>query len=393
MDLDRFKLINDTLGHGAGDLLLQQVATRLRATLRREDHLARMGGDEFLLAWTHLTQTSQVEDLARRLISAMEAPFVLDGHEVFVRPSVGLSLFPEEGQTAELLLQQADAAMYRAKRRGGGFARYSHPEEAESVSTFTLESALNRALERDEFVLHYQPQFETRSGRLVGLEALLRWQHPELGLIPPNEFIPLAEVTGLIIPIGRWVMEEAARQAVKWSVLVPDIVVAVNLSARQFNQPNLTEQVQLILEQTQLPPRQLELELTESMLMQAQEAIETLRSLKALGVKLAIDDFGTGYSNLASLKNFPIDTLKIDQSFIQNLTPGGFVIPRDQALLSAVINLAQALNLRVIVEGVEQENQLAFLKEEACDVVQGYLLQRPQPEAWISSWIEERFKP
>ena len=388
MDLDRFKLINDTLGHAAGDVLLQQIAVRLRNSLRSDDLLARMGGDEFLLAFTGLTQPSQLEDLTRRLILATERPFVLEGQEVFVRCSIGLSVFPDEGQTPEVLLQQADAAMYRAKRRGGGFAVYSRPDADGSVSAITLESALNRALERDEFVLHYQPQFHARSGTVVGMEALLRWQHPELGLIPPSDFIPLAEVTGLIVPIGRWVMQEAARQAVRWSVHIPELIMAVNLSARQFGQPDLTEQVRRTLEQTGLAPERFELELTESMLMQVQEATGTLRRLKELGVRLAVDDFGTGYSNLAYLKHFPIDTLKIDQSFIQSLTPSGFVDPRDQAVLSAVIHLARALNLTVTAEGVEHECQLSFLNEQSCDLVQGYLLRRPQPEASISAWLE-----
>lgn len=389
MDLDRFKLINDTLGHSAGDLLLQQIAVRLRATLRSEDSLARMGGDEFLLAFTGLTRPSQLEELAKRLILAIEEPFVLEGQEVFIRPSIGLSLFPTEGQTPELLLQQADAAMYQAKRRGGGFAFYSSPDIGNGVSTITLESALNRALEREEFILHYQPQFETQSGRLIGMEALLRWQHPELGLIAPNDFIPLAEVTGLIVPIGRWVMEEATRQAVEWSQLFPDLIMAVNLSARQFGQQDLIEQVRVVLEKTNLRPQQLELELTESMLMHAEEATDILKRLKDLGVRLAVDDFGTGYSNLAYLKHFPIDTLKIDQSFIQNLTKNGSADSRDRALLSAIINLAQALNLTVTAEGVEHELQLTFLTEEACDVLQGYLLKRPQPRELMSLWLEE----
>jgi diguanylate cyclase (GGDEF)-like protein/PAS domain S-box-containing protein len=386
MDLDRFKLINDTLGHSAGDQLLRQVAARLRGNLRPGDRLARMGGDEFLLAFPDITHAGQVEQLADRLITALEQPFSVADQEVFIRPSVGFTLFPEAASTPEALLQQADAAMYRAKRRGGGLALYT-PDASTGRSVVSLESALNRALERGEFVLHYQPQVATGSGAVVGMEALLRWQHPELGLVPPNEFIPLAEVTGLIVPIGAWVMEQAARQAVEWSALVPGLVMAVNLSARQFEQPNLITFVQTALERSCLPAHQLELELTESILMQAAEATATLRRLKGLGVRIAVDDFGTGYSNLAYLKHFPIDTLKIDQSFIQSLSATSPIDPRDRALTSAIIQLARALNLSVTVEGIEHPAQLEFLKGEACDQVQGFLLGRPQPPARITAWL------
>ena len=389
MDLDRFKFINDTLGHSAGDLLLQQIAVRLRDNLRPGDSLARMGGDEFLIAFTGLTHPTQLEALVKRLIVLLESPFLLGEEEVFVRPSVGFSLYQEHGQTPELLLQQADAAMYRVKRRGGGFELYASPGDPGEVSTITLESALNRALERQEFVLHYQPQFHVRSGTLVGMEALLRWRHPKLGLIIPNDFITLAEVTGLIVPIGQWVMEEAARQAVEWSACVPGLVMAVNLSVRQFVQQDLTEQVQEILRHSGLPARQFEIELTESMLMKVHEATDTLKRLKGLGVRIAVDDFGTGYSNLAYLKHFPIDTLKIDQSFIHNLAPSEFIDERDHALLSAVIHLARALKLTVTAEGVEHQSQLTFLDQQGCDLVQGYLLKRPEPADLISRWLEE----
>ncbi len=389
MDLDRFKLINDTLGHSAGDLLLQQVAARVRQNLRPGDGLARMGGDEFLLAFTGITHAGQLEQLADRLISSLEQPFHLGEHEVFVRPSVGFSLFPEAGLTSEILLQQADAAMYRAKRRGGGYSLYT-PDPSSGPSIITLESALNRALQREEFVLHYQPQFQAQTGQLLGMEALLRWQHPELGLVPPSDFIPLAEVTGLIVPIGRWVISEAARQAVVWSRVCPGLTMAVNLSARQFEQSTLIDDLREILQQTGLPAGQLELELTESMLMHAVEATTTLERLKELGVRLAVDDFGTGYSNLAYLKHFPIDTLKIDQSFIQSLAGHGPHDPRDEALISAVIQLGHALNLRVMAEGVEHPAQLAFLNTQQCDQIQGFLMGRPAPSGFVSDWLAER---
>ena len=391
MDLDRFKLINDTLGHSAGDLLLQMVAARVRHNLRPGDSLARMGGDEFLMAFAGITHLSQVEQLADRLINSLEQPFNLNGQDVYVRPSVGFSFFPKAGLTSEALLQQADTAMYQAKRRGGGFAMFT-PDPNSGPSVITLESALNRALKRQEFVLHYQPQFHARSGQVLGVEALLRWQHPDLGLVLPSDFIPLAEVTGLIVPIGRWVISEAARQAVTWSRLCPGLTMAVNLSARQFDQATLIDELQDILLETALPAGQLELELTESMLMQAVEATATLTRLKALGVRLAVDDFGTGYSNLAYLKHFPIDTLKIDRSFIRSLSEHAPHDPRDEALISAVIQLAHALNLRVIAEGVEHPAQLAFLNAQQCDQVQGFLTGRPVPAEQFSNWLTGQTK-
>lgn len=386
IDLDRFKLINDTLGHSAGDQLLQQVAARLSRHLGHANALARMGGDEFLFLLAPVAGPREAEQCAQGLITALELPFVLGGQEVFVRPSIGLSLFPAQGQTPESLLQQADTAMYRAKRRGGGFSLYA-PEIRSGHSVVTLESALNRALERDEFVLHYQPQFAAHTRELQGVEALLRWQHPELGLIPPGEFIPLAEVTGLIVPIGRWVMGEAARQAVVWTALRPGLTMAVNLSARQFDRHDLIDDVASVLASSGLPPAQFELELTETLLMQAADARDTLRRLKELGVRIAVDDFGTGYSNLAYLRHFPIDRLKIDRSFIHGILDTPEHDARERALLGAVIHLAHALELSVTVEGVERQAQLEFVQHQRCDQVQGYLLERPQPAEWITAWL------
>ncbi|MBB5233934.1 sensor domain-containing protein [Deinococcus budaensis] len=377
MDLDRFKLVNDTLGHSVGDALLQQVAARLRGVLGRGDTLARMGGDEFLMVLGRAETEQAVRGVAGRLIQAFSQPFMLSGREVFVRPSIGFSVSGPGGAVVEALLQQADTAMYQAKRRGGGYALYT-PEGDERLAAMTLESALHRALERGEFVLHYQPQFDPRSGRLTGAEALLRWQHPELGLVPPADFIPLAEVTGLIVPIGAWVLRQACEQAVAWSRLAPGLRMAVNLSARQFQQPDLTEAVTWALRASGLAPQQLELELTESMLMQALEAHETLHRLKDLGVRIAVDDFGTGYSNLAYLKQYPIDALKIDRSFTAGVASGLPSAARDEALVTAVMDLAHALGLEVTAEGVEHAGQLDFLHRRACDQVQGYLTGRPQ---------------
>ncbi|WP_161883890.1 bifunctional diguanylate cyclase/phosphodiesterase [Deinococcus alpinitundrae] len=391
IDLDRFKLVNDTFGHGAGDRLLQEVAGRLSKILRPQDRLARMGGDEFLFMFAGLSSEAQVEQRSAQILQVLEQPFMVQGQEIFIRPSLGLSLPLKVGQTPEEMLQQADTAMYVAKRRGGGLARFT-PEMSKGAAPITLESALNRALERDEFVLHYQPQFDLQTSELVGVEALLRWQHTELGLVPPNDFIPLAEMTGLIVPIGRWVLEQASRQMAIWSALRPRLKMAVNVSARQFTDQHFLEDVAGILKCSGLPAHQLELELTESLLMQAAEATGMLKRLKTLGVKIAVDDFGTGYSNLAYLSRFPIDLLKIDRSFVQVIAQGSPMATRDEALLNAMIGLAHALDMKVIAEGVEEQGQHDFLKSRGCDQVQGYLLGRPQPAEMITALLSAQLE-
>lgn len=386
MDLDRFKLINDTLGHSAGDELLKQIAARLLPERRPGELIARMGGDEFLLAFTDLADGAQAR--IERLTQAMQQPFLIHQQEVFVRPSIGSSSAPDSARTVEQLVQQADSAMYTAKRRGGGacaFTRDGLPGRA----AISLESALNRALERQEFILYYQPQLDPRSGALLGMEALLRWQHPELGLVSPADFIPLAEVTGLIVPIGRWVLEQACRQLAEWSSRHPRLRMAVNLSARQFGQADLIEVVRSALDSSGLRPERLELELTESLLMQTTEASATLAQLRDLGVRLAVDDFGTGYSNLAYLKDLPIDMLKIDRSFSLGLTDATETGERDRALIVGIIELARALDLEVTVEGIEHPAQLGFLKDQRCQQVQGYLLSPPQGAQALGAWLEK----
>ncbi|UQN09988.1 bifunctional diguanylate cyclase/phosphodiesterase [Deinococcus sp. QL22] len=387
MDLDRFKLVNDTLGHSVGDALLQQVALRLRGVLGSQTHLARMGGDEFLF-WLNapapagsdtelMPETGFIYVAAERLMDAFRQPFALAGREVFVRPSSGFSVFPEAGAVVEQLVQQADTAMYQAKLRGGGYALYAL-EGYERMTAMTMESALHLALERGEFVLHYQPQWKASSRRLWGAEALLRWQHPELGLVSPDAFIPLAEVTDLIVPIEEWVLRLACEQAAAWGQVMPGLRVGVNLSACQFQQSDLIETVTWALQASGLSPDRLELELTESMLMQVVEAQDTLQRLKDLGVQVAVDDFGTSYSNLAYLKHYPIDVLKIDRSFTAGVAGSHPSTKQDKALVEAVIQLAHALELEVTVEGVETGEQVEFVRQRGCEYVQGYWTGRPK---------------
>ncbi|MFB9990559.1 putative bifunctional diguanylate cyclase/phosphodiesterase [Deinococcus oregonensis] len=388
MDLDRFKLINDTLGHGVGDALLQQVAVRLRGALEPGDLLARMGGDEFLLLMGSSATPQQVQQVAGRLLQTFSQPFILAGREIFMQLSLGLSVLPRRSARTELLIQQADTAMYQAKRQGGGYALY-RTGASEPLTAMTLESGLHRALERQEFRLEYQPQLDTRTGELVGAEALLRWQHPELGLILPGEFIPLAEVTGLIVPIGAWVLRQACLQAAAWVKQVPHLRMAVNLSARQFQQPDLISTVTRAMKAAGLEPHHLELELTESMLVQVQDAETTLERLKELGVRVVVDDFGTGYSNLAYLKQYPIDALKIDATFTAKVGGELALAMRDEVLVKAVMNLAHALDLAVTVEGVERPEQLEFLRRNNCDYVQGYLLGPPQEAGQLMKMFPE----
>ncbi|UQN09597.1 bifunctional diguanylate cyclase/phosphodiesterase [Deinococcus sp. QL22] len=392
MDLDRFKTINDTLGHSVGDALLQQVALRLRGALEPGDLLARMGGDEFLLLMGRSATPQQVQQVAGRLLHTFSQPFVLAGREIFMQPSLGFSVLPRRSADTERLIQQADTAMYQAKRQGGGYALY-RLGTGESLTAMTLESGLHRALERQEFRLDYQPQLDTRTGELVGAEALLRWQHPELGLILPGEFIPLAEVTGLIVPIGAWVLRQGCLQAAAWVAQMPHLRMAVNLSARQFQQPDLIDTVTRALTAAGLDAQHLELELTESMLVQAQDAKITLERLKDLGVRVVVDDFGTGYSNLAYLKQYPIDALKINATFTDKVGGDLSTAIRDEVLVKAVMNLAHALDLAVTVEGVERPEQLDFLRRHNCDYVQGYLLGPPQEAGRLMEMFPELAGP
>jgi diguanylate cyclase (GGDEF)-like protein/PAS domain S-box-containing protein len=378
LDVDRFKVINDSLGHSLGDRLLQGVARRLQSSVREGDTVARLGGDEFILLLPALNRTEDVAKVAEKILDSLKLPFRLEGRELYVTASMGISLYPDDGGDAEALIKNADTAMYRAKEQGrDNYQLYTPAMNATAVERLALENSLRKAMARDEMELVYQPLLDLGTGRVHGVEALLRWRHPERGLLLPSEFLPLAEITGLILPIGPWVLRTACARARVWQDLGhPHLTVAVNLSARQFQQPDLVAQVKRALEETGLAPRCLDLEITETNAMQnAEAAIHTLRELKTLGVRISIDDFGIGYSSLNYLKRLPIDTLKIDQSFVRDITSD----PDDAAIATAVIALAHTLKLRVVAEGVETQEQLAFLAARHCDRMQGYLFSRPLP--------------
>ncbi len=373
IDLDRFKHVNDSLGHPAGDALLEQVARRLQDSLREDDTAGRLGGDEFLIILEDLPRPEEAAGVAQKLIDVLDRPFVLHGgRTVYVGASIGISIFPGDGVDAVELVKHADVAMYQAKEQGRNAYRFYTPSLAAAANErLELEARLRRALAREEFVLHYQPQFEIGSGRLLGCEVLVRWLDPEQGLIAPARFIPLAEETGLIVALGEWVLREACAQARRWRDrgLAP-LILSVNLSARQFQQRDLAARVAAIVERAGVPPACLVLELTESMLMrQGEQAVGQMQSLKQLGVGLSIDDFGTGYSSLAYFKRFPLDELKIDRSFVQDIPADS----SDSEIASAIIAMARSLRLRVVAEGVETAAQLEFLAGRGCHAYQGYL--------------------
>ena len=377
LDLDRFKNVNDSLGHQVGDELLRAVTERLAQRLRAEDTLARLGGDEFVVLLERLHEPRDAALVARTMLDCLSEPFVLArGHEVYIGASIGISLYPDDGADAAQLIQHADVAMYQAKDQGrNAYGFYTQTLTENANQRLELETKLRRALEREEFVLHYQPQIGLPDGRLIGAEVLVRWQRNGDGLIPPNQFIPLAEETGLIVPLGEWVLREACAQWTRWREQGhAPFTLAVNLSPRQFRQQDLAQAVRRILDETGMPASELELELTEGALMrQGDEAENTLHELKRLGISLAIDDFGTGYSSLAYLKRFPIDRLKIDQSFVRDLSED----PSDKELVSTIIAMARNLKLQVLAEGVETPEQRAFLDHKGCDACQGFLFSRP----------------
>jgi diguanylate cyclase (GGDEF)-like protein/PAS domain S-box-containing protein len=382
LDLDRFKNFNDTFGHPAGDRLLQAVARRLHECVREEDTVARLGGDEFLLIAEDLAWSRDAAPVAQKVLDALNRPFTLPGDEdlgeIYVTASLGVSLYPQDGEEVATLVKNADAAMYRAKDQGrNNFQFYTTELTAIAFERFTLETCLRHALEREELAVYFQPMLELAGSRIVGVEALARWRHPDLGLVAPDRFIPLAEDTGLIVPIGEWVLRAACAQTKTWQAAGhPTLRLAVNVSGRQFLQKDLTLVIVRVLQDTGFDPHLLELEITESFISEnAEQTIASLWRLKELGISLAIDDFGTGYSSLSQLKRFPIDKLKIDRSFVRDIASDA----DDTAITRAIIAMGHSLQLQVIAEGVESRQQHDFLLAEGCDQAQGYLYSPPVP--------------
>ncbi len=388
LDLDRFKLVNDTLGHSVGDELLKQVAERISLTLREVDTIARMGGDEFTVIVPGLASVDDASKVARRTLRAMSKGFQIDSHELFITASIGISLYPTDGDDAETIVRNADTAMYRAKELGrDNYYIYTESLNSASLERLILESGLRSAVNRNELVLFYQPRLALNSGAIIGAEALVRWQHPELGLIPPGQFIPLAEETGLIGPISDWIIDAACRQNKTWQDAgFHKMDIAVNISPCQFRGDGLVSTVRKVLRNTKLDPERLGLEFTESTLMQNTErAVKTLKELKSLGIKLFIDDFGTGYSSLSYLKKFPVNAVKIDQSFIRDITTNH----DDAAIAGAVVAMAHSMGLKVVAEGVESLEQLTFLRSIECDEMQGYFVSRPVPSTEMQQLLFE----
>lgn len=387
LDVDRFKQINDSLGHSTGDRLLKEVATRISGAVRQEDTVARFGGDEFTVLIHMIGKVEDAGRVAQKILDAMKTPIVIEGRDFVVSSSIGIAIYPLDGPDGETLIRNADTALYRAKESGrNAYHYYAAAMNHKALESLEVENGLRRAIVNEEFVLHYQPLVDVPTGSVFGVEALVRWQHPEQGLLRPEKFINHAEQSGLIIPLGRWVLREATRQCAEWHRRGHRMVVAVNLSARQFQSSDLLRDVSEALDASRLRPQYLELEITEAQAMQdVEKGIRVLHDLKKLGVRVAIDDFGTGYSCLSYLKQFPIDTLKLDGSFLQDINS-----PHDQQLALGVIALAHSLNLKVIAEGVETIGQLAFLRDNACDRLQGYLFSRPIPPASFDGFLLQK---
>ncbi len=401
IDLDRFKNVNDTLGHDAGDRLLQEMSRRLTDALRGDlvarlgdgsDLVARLGGDEFVVLLEDVTDSNHVSHVAQQILSALVKECPLNGQMIHITASIGVSIFPEDGRDEFTLMKHADIAMYRAKEKGkNNFQFYSAHMSQHSARMLALESSLRGAIEREELVLYYQGKVETRTGRITGVESLVRWQHPELGLLMPDQFIPLAEETGLIVPLSQWVLREACMQIRAWQQQnLPTLTVAVNLSARQFAEDHLLEDTANTLLELGMDPTLLELEITESMMMHNPEkTIQILAGFKTLGIRIAIDDFGIGYSSLSHLRQFPIDIIKIDRSFIQDV-PGD---PADEAITEAIIAMGKSLKITVVAEGVEKKEQLQFLSDRACEEIQGYFFSKPLPAEEFTKLLWQNLAP
>jgi diguanylate cyclase (GGDEF)-like protein/PAS domain S-box-containing protein len=392
LDLDQFKLVNDTLGHTVGDGLLQSAAERLVHCVRADDTVARMGGDEFTILVSDLSDARAAATVAQKVLDSIAKPIDVDGQELFITTSIGISIFPDDGLDTETLLKNADRAMYRAKELGRNNYQFATAAAVDGAAgRLSLERSLHHAFDRQEFVIYYQPMIDIDTRRIAGAEALIRWNNPELGLMSPDEFIPVAEDCGLIFPIGEWVLRSACAQMMQWHRAGhKDLHVSVNLSARQFQQYDLTSVIERMLHETGLPASCLDLEITESAAMHnAEMSLGIMTRLKQMGVRLSIDDFGTGYSSLAYLKRFPIDTVKIDQHFVRDLTQSA----SDGEIIAAVISMARALKLHVVAEGVETEEQLAFLRKHHCETMQGFLFSRPLPAEEFEAILARQRSP
>ena len=399
LDLDRFKRINDTLGHDIGDKLLQKVAERIVNSIRKSDSVSRvnmemsdacvsrLGGDEFTILLSGLKKAEDLLQVAKRVNEAVRLPMVLEGHDLVVTASIGISIFPLDGEDIYTLMKNADTAMYHAKEKGrNNYQFYKQSLNESSVDKLRLEADMRKAIENDEFELYYQPQIDIKSGKIIGAEALIRWQHPKMGMVPPMQFIPTAEECGLIIPINELVLQSASRQNKKWQDMgLPPIRVSVNISSHQFNNQNIDETIEKSLQTAGLDAQYLEVEITETIIMQKGDAtISTLQKIKNLGVRIAIDDFGTGYSSLSYLPSFPIDTLKIDRSFVMGLLND----TTNEAIIKAIIAMGHSMKLNIIAEGVETEDHLHILDSFNCDEAQGYLLSKPLPAGEFAAFLE-----
>ena len=389
LDLDRFKNINDSLGHSVGDSLLKVVGQRLHDCIRKGDTIARLGGDEFTILLPVVSDVAMPAHVAQKLIESLRPPISIDGREIFINASIGITIYPGDGKTAEDLLKNADLAMYRAKNTGGDtYEFFTEDMTVQMVKRLDMENKLRYALERNEFSLHYQPRADIQSGEICGLEALLRWQQPELGAVSPVDFIPVLEDMGLIIPVGEWVIRTACAYAQRLREEgLGRLRVAINLSARQFRDKNLVKFIAKCMQDTKLEGSDLELEITESILVEhVDTTIVMLKQLHGMGIHISIDDFGTGYSSLAYIKRFPINTLKIDRTFVRDITTDA----DDKAIVTAIISMSRSLGYSVTAEGVETKEQLAFLRMQGCDELQGYFLSRPLSTGDLETWLSEQ---